>query len=282
MKAPQQYTEEPRPSSQTPLKVLKGHTRTVGGLAFFLDGCRIVSGSWDRSLIIWDVTVGEVEKKLAGHTGDIMSIAMAPDGRVFASGSEDGTLRFWDGSTGNEVGEPIHTLSTGKRGVWGLAFSPDSRRIATTGNHTIQICGTVGVWNSVSGKVVFNSLKGHTDAVMWTAFTPNGRQLVTASIDGTICRWDMKSGALIGKPLTGHSDWIYNGVLSRDGNTLATASADRTVRLWDLKTGNQKSRFLQHRFSVRRVALSRDGSLLATAGSGGDVYIWDMKTIEAG
>jgi WD40 repeat protein len=168
-------------------------------------------------------------------------------------------------------------------GVWGLAFSPDSRRVATTGNHTVQIWdvltrapvteplqiprggdytvafshdgsriaadaggGTVGVWDSVSGEVIFNSLKGHTDHVRWTAFTPDGRQLVTASIDGTICRWDMQSGAQIGKPLTGHSDYLY-GVLSRDGNTLATASEDRTVRFWDLKTGNQKSRFLQHR-----------------------------------
>ncbi|KAF8836085.1 WD40 repeat-like protein [Paxillus ammoniavirescens] len=266
IETPQQHAEEPKPSSQTPLKVLKGHTRAVRGLAFFPDGCRLVSGSWDQSLIIWDVTVGEAEKKLTGHTGVIRSVAMPPDGSVFASGSEDGTVRFWDGTNGNEIGEPIDTHSTGSQGVEGLAFSPDSRRVATTGNHTVQIWdvqtrasvteplhipgggfytvvfshdgsriaadagdGSVGVWDSVSGEVVFDSLKGHRSNVRWTAFTPDGRQLVTASYDGIICQWDMKSGAQIGKPITGHSGAIYNGVISRDGNTLVTASVDRTA-----------------------------------------------------
>ncbi|KIJ06702.1 hypothetical protein PAXINDRAFT_91603, partial [Paxillus involutus ATCC 200175] len=243
IEAPQQHAEEPKPSSQTPLKVLEGHTGGVNGLAFFPDGRRLVGGSYDQSLIMWDVTVGEAEKKLTGHTDRIPSVAMAPDGSVFASGSEDGTVRFWDGSTVNEVGEPIDTHSTGLQGVWGLAFSPDSRRVATTGNHTVQIWdvltrapvteplqiprggdytvvfshdgsriaadaggGTVGIWDSVSGEAIFDSLKGHTGSVTWTAFTPNGQQLVTASHDGTICRWDTQTGAQIGKPLTGHSD----------------------------------------------------------------------------
>ncbi|KAF8837122.1 WD40 repeat-like protein [Paxillus ammoniavirescens] len=318
LEALQQHAEEPKPSSQAPLKVLEGHTNTVEGLAFFPDGRRLVSGSWGKSLIIWDVIVGEAEKKLTGHTNWIRSVAMAPDGSVFASGSEDGTVRFWDGTNGNEIGEPIDTHSTGSAGVWGLAFSPDSRRVATTGNRTVQIWdvltrasvteplripgggdytvafshdgsriavdaghGSVGVWDSASREVVFDSLKGHTKDVFWTAFTPDGRQLVTASDDGTICRWDMETGARIGKPLTGHSEAIYNGVISRDGKTLATASHDRTVRFWDLKTGNQKLRFLQHKSYVLGVALSPDGSLLATAGTDDNVYIWNMKAIEA-
>ncbi|KAF8838868.1 WD40 repeat-like protein, partial [Paxillus ammoniavirescens] len=111
---------------------LEGHTAIINELAFFLDGRRLVNGSSDESLIIWDVTMGEAEKKLTGHTYLIKSLAMAPDGSVFSSGSEDGTVRFWDGTNGNEIGEPIE-------GVWGLAFSPDSRRVATTGNRTVQI-----------------------------------------------------------------------------------------------------------------------------------------------
>ncbi|KIJ19251.1 hypothetical protein PAXINDRAFT_8604 [Paxillus involutus ATCC 200175] len=301
IEASQQHTEEPKPSSQTPLKVLESYGSAITGLTFFPDGRRLVSGSEDRSLVIWDVTIGDAETRLTGHTGRVRSVAMAPDGSMFASGSEDGTLRFWDGSTGDEVGEPIHTHSADDQGVWGLAFSPDSRRVATTGNHTVQMWdvltrtpvteplhipgggdytvafsrdgsriaadtggGSVGVWNLVS-------------------FTPDGRQLVTASFDRKICQWDIQSGALalIGIPLTGHSDSIYDGVISRDGNTLATASHDRTVRFWNLKTGNQKSCFLRHKSEVWRVALSRDGSLLATGDFDGKVYLWDMKAIEA-
>ncbi|KAF8840526.1 WD40 repeat-like protein [Paxillus ammoniavirescens] len=138
IEAPQQHAEESKHSSQSPLKVLEGYTSAVGALAFLPDRRRLISGSWDQSPIIWDVTVGEAEKKLTGHTGEIMSAAMAPDGSVFASGSEDGTMRFWDGSTGNELGKPIDAHSTGAQGVWGLAFSPDSRRVETTGNHNVD------------------------------------------------------------------------------------------------------------------------------------------------
>ncbi|KIJ06973.1 hypothetical protein PAXINDRAFT_91175, partial [Paxillus involutus ATCC 200175] len=300
----------------------EGHTWAVDGLAFLSDGRRIVSGSWDQSLIIWDVIAGEVEKKLTvGHTRDIRSVAMAPNGSVFASGSEDGTLRLWDGSTGNEVGEPIDIHSRDSQGVWGLAFSPDSQRVATIGNHTVQIWdvltralltgplhvpgggdytvafshdgsriaadaggGGIRVWHSVTGEVIFDFLKGHINAaVTWSGFTPDEKQLVTAcKLGGTICRWDMESGALIGKPLTGHSKSILDGVLSHDGNTLVTASQDQTVRFWDLKTGNQKSHFLQHQSFAHCVALSRDGSLLAIGCFDGKVYIWDMKAIKAG
>ncbi|KIJ06101.1 hypothetical protein PAXINDRAFT_29211, partial [Paxillus involutus ATCC 200175] len=312
---------------------LEGHTRGVLGLAFFPDDRRLISGSLDKSLIIWDGTAGEVEKRLTGHTGPVRSVAIAPNGRVFASGSEDGTVRMWKGTTGKQNGEPIAMGPMGG-GVWALSFSPSGQRVAATGNGQVQICdvptqglvgdplpipgggkysvalspdgsriaadgakGSIRIWDfgsmasgregendsdsdtvwSPQAKVIFDSLKGHSDYVRWATFAPDGRQLVTASRDAMICQWDMRSGAQMGKPLRGHSGPINDGVLSHDGDTLATASRDRTVRFWDLKTGNQKSRFLQHESDVRRVALSRDGSLLASGCYDGKVYLWDMK-----
>ncbi|KAF8837313.1 WD40 repeat-like protein [Paxillus ammoniavirescens] len=311
------YPEAPKRSSHTPLKVLKGHTKALRGLAFFPDSRRLISGSWDQKLIIWDLTSGEVEKELTGHTDWINSVAVAPDGSVIASGSEDSTLRLWDGTTGNKIGEPISVHSLGYRGVWGVSFSPDGQRVAATCGGTVRIwdvqthalitgplrisgqgsCtttfssdgsriaadagGVVHIWDSVSGAVIFGSFKGHTGHVRFAAFTPDGQQLVTASLDKTIRRWDLQSGALIGQPLTGHSEDICGGVLSRDGKTLVTASDDRTVRFWDVKTWNQKSTFLQHESRVWRVALSNNGRLLATGGENGGVYIWGMRAIEA-
>ncbi|KIJ09049.1 hypothetical protein PAXINDRAFT_88020, partial [Paxillus involutus ATCC 200175] len=304
------------------LKVLKRHTNGVFALEFFPDGRRLISGSADHSLIIWDVTSQEAEKKLTGHTDWVVSIAMAPNGSVFASGSKDQTLRIWDGTTGVQIGEPISVHALGYRGgVWGVSFSPEGQRVAATCEGGVMIWdvqtralitgplqtsgqvfratttfspdgsriaangadGTVRVCDSVTGEVTFK-LKGHTDHVRWTGFTPDGRQLVTASRDKTICRWDMQSGALIGTPLTGHLAAICGGVLSRDGKGLATASLafESMVRFWDLKTGKQKSHFLQHQAAVWCVALSHDGSLLATGGWNSNIHLYDMKAIEAG
>ncbi|KIJ08040.1 hypothetical protein PAXINDRAFT_173117 [Paxillus involutus ATCC 200175] len=317
IQAPSHHAKEPRPSSQTPLKVLEGHTGAVTGLAFFPDGRRLVSSSTDRTLIIWDVssTGKKVERKLTGHTDRINSVAVTPDGSIIASGSVDGTLRIWDGTSGNQIGKPIAVDQSGPRGVWGVSFSPEGQQIAATRGGRVMIWDlqtrtlvtaletyggvsytttfshdgsriaadaggqSVCVWDPISGEVIFDSLKGHSDDIRWTAFTPDGRQLLTASQDQTICRWDMQSGIRLGVPLTGHSSWIYDGVLSHDGETLATASSDCTVRFWNLRTGNQKSRFLQHASSVYRMALSRDHSspLLATGGLDNKVFIWDIK-----
>ncbi|KIJ07545.1 hypothetical protein PAXINDRAFT_49091, partial [Paxillus involutus ATCC 200175] len=261
------------------LRVLKGHTNSIRGFGFFPDGRCLATGSWDRSVIIWDVNSGEVEKKLTGHTGRIRSVVMAPDGSVFASGSDDGTLRIWDGTSGNQIGEPIAMYpGNNRKASWlAVSFSPDSRRVAATRRGRVWIWDvqtkalvtgplqtsgavsesyttcfspdgsriaadaggrTIRVWDLISEKVIFD-LKGHSSShITWTAFTPDGRELLSASFDRIICRWEL-------------------------------------MGFWNLKTGNQKSRFLQHQAAVVCIALSPDGTLLATGDHEGTVYIWD-------
>ncbi|KAF8842335.1 WD40 repeat-like protein [Paxillus ammoniavirescens] len=242
---------EQKPSSQTPLRVLKGHTRSVVGLAFF--PCRLACGSW---------APGEAEKACTGHIEWVRSVAMAPDGDVFASGPDDNTLKV----TGNQVGGPIATHPQ-RGGVWGLSFSPDGQHVAATGssgNGAVQIRNaltralvteTIHIPHGWDCTVVFSldgsrivAAEGGSVGIWEKEHTDYVRCTAAASYDKTICRWDMKSGAQIGKPLTGHSN--------HDEKTLATPSSDQTVRFWDLETGNQ---------NLGRMALSRNGtSLLAS------------------
>src|SRR5438128_17412 len=74
-------------------KILKGHTDNVKSVAV-LDEDRIVSGSWDKTLRIWD-TKGETEQILKGHTEAVTCFAVLSDGRI-VSGSRDKTLRIWE------------------------------------------------------------------------------------------------------------------------------------------------------------------------------------------
>ncbi|KIJ59299.1 hypothetical protein HYDPIDRAFT_118630 [Hydnomerulius pinastri MD-312] len=311
-------TAAPSPSSQTPLKVLEGHSGLVRAVALFPYDRRLLSASHDRvAILIWDVESGEVEKKVTGHTDRVNSIAITPDGSLFASGSTDGTLRFWDGSTG-EPEEPPTAIGFKGGEVWGISFSPDGLRVAATGGRYVRIWdthtreptgaplevpsggfyttafspdgsriaadagrGAVRVWDSVSGEVVFESLKGHSLTVKCAAFTPDGEQLVTCATDNAICRWDMESGELIGTPLEGHTGVVYDVVPSPNGKILASSGADKTVRFWDLKTGDSKPTFLQHADTVRAAAFSSDGRLLAVACDDTKVYIWDMEAVQA-
>ena len=80
------------------LQTLTGHTDKVLCVAFSPDGKRIVSGSSDGTLKIWDAESAEQLQTLTGHTSKVLSVAFSPDGKRIVSGSRDRTLKVWDGS----------------------------------------------------------------------------------------------------------------------------------------------------------------------------------------
>ena len=89
-------------------------------VAFSPDGKRIVSGSGDKTVRVWDVDTGKpIGQPLTGHTAVVSSVAFSPDGKRIVSGSGDDTVRVWDADTGNRSAQPM-TSDTGggdQRGV---------------------------------------------------------------------------------------------------------------------------------------------------------------------
>lgn len=72
------------------IKNLIGHTDSVLSYAFSPDGKRIVSGSLDKTLKVWDAETEEETATLAGHTKYVTSCAFSPDGtRIVSSGDFD-------------------------------------------------------------------------------------------------------------------------------------------------------------------------------------------------
>jgi WD40 repeat protein/serine/threonine protein kinase len=111
----------------------------VPAVAFSPDGTRIVSGSGDKTLKIWDTATGKLAFRLEGHTGSVTSVAFSPDGTRIVSGSDDTTLKLWDAATGEET----LTLKGHSGGVTSVAWSPDGRRIASSSQD-----GTLRLWDA--------------------------------------------------------------------------------------------------------------------------------------
>ena len=189
---------------------LKAMPVGVWSVAFSPDGQRLASGSWDKTVKIWDSATGKELFSLKGHAGPVRSVAFSPDGQRLASASADQTVKIWDSATGKE----LFALKGHAGMVTSVAFSPDGQRLASGSTDK-----TVRIWDSVTGKELF-ALKGHAGAVRSVAFSPDGQRLASASNDKTVKIWDSATGKEL-FALKGHAGWV------RAWRSARTASAWR-------------------------------------------------------
>jgi WD40 repeat protein len=96
----------------------------VSSVAFSPDGRKVLSGSRDNTLKLWDAASGGLLRTFAGHSHEVLSVAFSPDGRQVLSGSRDNTLKLW----GAASGALIHTFEGHSDVVSSVAFSPDGRK----------------------------------------------------------------------------------------------------------------------------------------------------------
>jgi uncharacterized protein (TIGR03067 family) len=185
------------------IPTLKGHTDTVWSVAFSPDAKRLATASGDKTVKVWDAATGQELLTLKGHTAHVGSVAFSPDGKRLASASEDETVKVWDAATGQEAltlkGDTagwnptvtVWDLVTGQQSltfkghnemVFGVTFSPDGKRLASTSTESVK------VWDAATGQESV-TLKGHAISV---AFSPDGKRLASAGVDVKV--WDAVTG----------------------------------------------------------------------------------------
>ncbi|QRV93089.1 hypothetical protein RhiJN_21107 [Ceratobasidium sp. AG-Ba] len=290
------------------------HDGQVRSVAFSPNGRHIISGSYDKTVRIWDADTGAQVGELVGHLDWVESVDFSPDGRRIASGSSDKTVRVWNIDTGAPIGEPftghldwvksvafspnglrivsgsddktirIWDANTGAQigepfighlfSVYSVAFAPDNRCVVS-GSHDM----TLRLWDVDEGSQIGEPLVGHLDQVTSVAFSPDGNRIVSGSGDNTVRVWDANTGTQIGEPLIGHMESVYSVAFSYDGCRVVSGSYDKTVRVWDANTGAQLGDALEgHSFSVSSVAFSPDGNRIVSGSDDRTIRVWDTDT----
>jgi WD40 repeat protein len=245
---------------------LKGHTSMVYSVAVSGDGKRIVSGSEDRTVKVWDAQTGKNLLTLTGHTMAVTSVALSSDGKRVVSGSRDRTLRVWDTQTGKD----LLTLTGHTMAVTSVVLSSDGSRIVSGSEDR-----TLRVWDARTGKSL-RTLLGHRSAAAGVALSGDGRRIVSGSADRTVKVWDAQSGKNL-LSLTGHTGRVASVAFSPDGKRIVSASDDRTLKVWDAQSGKEVLSLEGHTSNVHSVAVSGDGARFVSGSHDGTVKVWDAR-----
>jgi WD40 repeat protein len=164
--------------------------------------------------------------------GGGINIAFHPSGHVFAVANLlTRSVAVWDAHTGQRL------LAVSDAGP-ALAFSPDGSRIAVStwpDSADARQASLVKVLEAQHGREEY-TLAGHSGPVWGLSFSPDGKQLASASADATIKLWDCLTHAEV-RTLRGHSSAVRSVAFSPGGSTLASSGADDKVRIWQLDTG---------------------------------------------
>jgi len=258
---------------------LFGHSINVETVAYSPDGKYLASGSWDKTIKIWDAVSGREIRTLEGHTSTVCSVAYSPDGKYLASGSWDKTIRIWDMVSGKN----IRTLYEHSGTVCSVAYSPDGKYLASgSGDNTIRIWDIADFFKIVyaSGiniRINMRTLQGHFGYVNSVAYSPDGKYLASGSYDNTIRIWDTVSGKII-QTLKGHTFNVNSVIYSPDGKNLASGSWDKTIKIWDAASGRNIQTLEGHTSNVNSVAYSPDGKYLASGSKDTTIEIWDAAS----
>jgi len=190
----------------------------------------LVSGSRDKSVIVWTITRDEnyalPKRSLKGHNHFIQDIAISSDGQFCISASWDKTLRLWN----LNKGETTCRFVGHSKDVLSVSFSPDNRQIVSGSRDK-----TIKMWNAIGECKLNLTENGHSEWVSCVRFSPNplSALVVSGGWDRLVKVWDLGKLKLKTNHI-GHTGYINTVTVSPDGSLCASGGKDGIVMLWDL------------------------------------------------
>ena len=270
-----------------------------------------LTGSDDKTAVVWDSATFAPITVLKGHTKEISHVFICKDEKYCLTTSNDQTIRFWDMRTGRCIqkiegfSSPISaidfdvkftklllsTWNSNNVNLWNLESNrrleveyccsdyPESCAISENGNLLLS-----GIWDGsvvaylVDNPATIQAYKEHSDIVSSIKISRDCSQFVSGSWDKTARLWSIKEHRCI-CVITGHKDIVTDVNISDDNEYILTASADRTAMICNT-ISNTKRILSGHKKAVTSIAASQNNNLCITGSEDTSAIIWSLSTGE--
>lgn len=257
-------------------KLLKYHGDTISMMVFNPNNKQLVSSSFDKNIMIWDLTnLKKLPKVGRGHTSLINDISMAPNGFFFATASSDHTIRIWSNtddysSQGKNIASQVIRIS--ETPVKSIDISCDSRLLVTgADDKSVKII-------SVSDKKLQANMTGHSNWVKTVRFSRDSLLIASGSDDRTLKLWDSHTKKLVYDYKRGEHKGAVNCVrFHPDNSCIATACYDNKIRLFDIRSKQLVQTYGGHNSPATCVSFHPTGNFLASTSYDKTIKIYDLR-----
>ena len=246
-------------------------------------GHEIVSTGADGDVKVWDASeqskeFGHVRIKIPraheweGRAMTVNYAIFTGNGQSIASAGDDHLVKLW--RLKDSSAELQQTFAGHEQRVLSVQVSADEETLLTASSD-----GTARLWkvgeNSSSPQTIREALVlKHPASVLFAAFSPDGKFVVTGCADHMARVWDIAQPNRPRFELSGHTAGVTAAAVSPNGTRLVTGSQDGTVKLWDLATGNEVLSLKRHTAEITSVLFSGDGRNLLTGSYDQTGIIW--------
>lgn len=250
------------PEPIDPTEALSGATQVLGIYSLQFDSTRVVTGSRDCKVRVWDLETQECTRTMTGHNGSVLCLQFDARTDTVVTGSSDTTIMTWDISTGRARqvyrGHTDAVLNVRFDDKWILSSSKDR---------------TIRIWSRQEGTKYAHKcvriLHGHEAAVNGIQYL-NGL-IVSAGGDHSIRVWDFETGECI-KKIRGHERGI--ACIYFDGTYITSGSSDLSIRVFELATGQLVRQYRGHDELIRTI--QKDHRKIVSGSYDTTIKIWNL------
>ncbi|XP_060599934.1 WD repeat-containing protein 88-like [Ruditapes philippinarum] len=269
----QKATWEHEELAQVRIKVIKAHNAAVNSCEFFDDDEKILTGSSDRTVKLFNTEDGVCLKTYnTKHTDIITEARGCTEGSKFVTSSYDKSIQMFDIETGKNLWSGNHNGM-----VMSCKISSDGSMVASGSD--LDNC--LKIWDSHTGQVIHSITDLHKSTITSVMFAPDNDKVITTSMDRTTKFFDLKTRKST-IHLQGHINIVSSCDITKDERKFASASWDKNICIWDIATGTYRSKgpaklCAGHEGSVSCCKFSNDGLMLVSGSYDQTVVVWDIE-----